>query len=127
MKDDSYEDWIQSQLSKLDLTKAICPHCGNDDPNLMRENYHFTHAHHEALNYQCHNRPKCDKYFQIGPLSDCLCGWTKNKAAEFLKEMLEVISERTSNNEPIIGQDHYGTVNWLLKLEPKIKKIVDES
>ena len=74
-----YEIWISRQLSNIGLSKAICPHCGNDDQNLMRENPHFTHAHHKALNYQCHNRPHCDKYFQIGPLSDCLCGWDKDE------------------------------------------------
>lgn len=77
----SYEDWISSQLTKLGLTKAICPHCGNDDPNLMAENWFFTHGGgHHALNYQCHNRPKCDNYFKIGPLSECTCGWDREEA-----------------------------------------------
>jgi len=83
---DTYEEWIQNQLSNLNLTKVICPHCGNDDPNLMAENWYFTHAHHKALNYQCHNRPKCDKYFQIGPLSDCSCGW-QIKEAKYQKSI----------------------------------------
>lgn len=80
MKDKTYEEWIASELSKLGFDKAICPHCKNDDPSLMAENWYFTHARHEALNYQCHNRPTCDKYFQIGPLSECPCGWNKEEA-----------------------------------------------
>lgn len=55
----------------------ICPFCGNDDQELLRENWHFTHAQHEAYNYQCY---KCTQYFKIGPLLDCTCGWNKEEA-----------------------------------------------
>lgn len=76
-KDLTYDEWIEKQLKGASVDKATCPHCGNDDPKLMAENWHFTHARHQALNYQCHNLPQCDKYFQIGPLTSCPCGWTK--------------------------------------------------
>lgn len=77
---ETYIQWITRQLNKLGLDKAVCPHCNNDNQELMKENWYFTHAHHKALNYQCHNRPHCDKYFKIGPLSDCACGWNKEEA-----------------------------------------------
>jgi hypothetical protein len=125
MKYNSYEEWIDSQLSKLGLSKAICPHCGNDDQNLMAENLNFTHADHEDLNYQCHNRPKCGKYFKIGPLSHCFCGWEKDGAKALLEEMLDVISEKNSRGEPVIGDDHCGTVNWLLNIESRIRETIE--
>lgn len=79
-KKETYQEWIASELAALGMKNVVCPHCGNANQNLMAENWHFTHAHHQALNYQCHNYSKCDKYFQIGPISRCPCGWSKKEA-----------------------------------------------
>jgi hypothetical protein len=68
---------IWDTLDALGMDKVRCPHCGCEDETLLIHNWNFTHAHHIALNYQCHNRPQCDKYFKIGPLEYCICGWTR--------------------------------------------------
>lgn len=88
------EEMIQDTLHELGMTQPKCPHCGCEDQSKLTHNWNFTHAHHIALNYQCHNRPTCDKYFQIGPLESCCCGWrSPSRMIEITVEVPDGISE----------------------------------